>query len=201
MSKLLLVRHGETSGNSRERFWGKTDIELSDVGIRQAEQLRDRLSDLKIDVVYASQLKRATVTANIIASVHHLDAVTCAELAEIDFGECEGLTFDDITCRHPEFATGLVNWSIRPRFPGGESVGELAARVAGFLPRLKKHGQEETVVVIAHSGTLRVLMCDLLGIGLRHWRQLRLDLGSLSIVETYPRGAVLTLLNDVSHLK
>ena len=60
MSKLLLVRHGNTKLNSAERFWGQTDVELSDEGIWQAEQLSKRLSTYKIDVIYASSLSRVS---------------------------------------------------------------------------------------------------------------------------------------------
>ncbi len=199
MSKLLLVRHGETKLNSRERFWGQTDVELGTVGIRQAEQLRDRLATERIDAIYASTLRRASVTAEIIASRHRLEIITCPELNEINFGEFEGLTFEEISRLYPEMAEQWVNWSVA-QFPAGESIDELNNRVSKFLPRLEKHTPEAAILIVAHSGTLRLLMCNLLGIGRRHWRQLRLDLASLSIVETYPRGTILSRLNDVSHL-
>ena len=201
MSRLLLVRHGNTKLNSAERFWGQTDVELSAAGVSQAERLRDRLATEKIDAVYASNLSRAIVTAEIIASRHQLDVTTCAELGEINFGDIEGLTFDEISQLYPELAKLLANWSVRPRFPGGESIDELNHRLSKFPHRLEKHEPEETVLIVAHAGTLRLLVCNLLGIERRHWRQMRLDLASLSILETYPQGAILSLLNDVSHLK
>jgi len=199
LSKLLLVRHGNTQLNSAERFWGQTDVALSAAGRRQAEQLRDRLATQKIDAIYASNLRRALVTAEIIGSKHQLDVTTRAELGEINFGWVEGLTYEEIGQQFPEFAKLLANRSIKTRFPGGESVGELDNRVIKFLPVLEKHASEETILIVAHSATLRLLICHLLGIGIEHWRQVRLDLGSLSVVDTYPQGAILSLLNDVSH--
>ena len=139
MSRLLLVRHGNTRLNNAKRFWGKTDVELSADGIRQAEKLRDRLATQKIDVIYASNLSRARVTAEIIASRHQLSITTCAELGELNFGGVEGLTFDEIKRLHPELAEVLSDWSSRPKFPGGESLDELNDRVQKFLKRLKKH--------------------------------------------------------------
>ncbi len=200
MSKLFLVRHGETKLNSRERFWGQTDVELGATGIRQAEQLGARLATEKISAIYASELRRASVTAEIIASSHRLEVMTCAELNEINFGEFEGRTFEEIGRLYPEVAKELANWGMVPRFPAGEGIDELDGRVSQFLPRLEKHTPEATVLIVAHAGTLRLLMCKLLGLGLLHWRQFRLDFASLSIVETYPRGAILSRLNDVSHL-
>ena len=200
MSRLLLVRHGDTELNSRERYWGQTDIELSEAGLRQAEKLRDRLAAEKIDVVYSSGLQRASLTAKIIASRHQLDVITCAELRETNFGKIEGLTFDEVSRLYPELTELWVNWSLQLKFPDGESVDELNSRVSKFLDRLKKHAPDETILIVAHAGPLRLLVCRLLGIELQHWRQIRINLASLSIVETYPRGAVLSLLNDVSHL-
>ena len=201
MSRLLLVRHGETELNSSERFWGRTDVALSAAGLRQVEQLRDRLAAEKIDVTYSSNMRRASLTAETIASKHKLEVTICPELREIDFGQLEGLTFDEICQLHPEIAELWTNWDLHTKFPGGESVDELDTRVSKFLDRLKKHAPEETILVVAHSAPLRLLICHLLGIELWHWRQFRLSLASLSIVGTYPQGAILTLLNDVGHLR
>ncbi len=201
MSRLLLVRHGETELNSSERFWGRTDVALSAAGLRQVEQLRDRLAAEKIDVTYSSNMRRASLTAETIASRHKLEVTICPELREIDFGQLEGLTFEEICQLHPEIAELWTNWDLHTKFPGGESVDELNTRVSKFLDRLKKHAPEETILVVAHSASLRLLICHLLGIELWHWRQFRLGLASLSIVGTYPQGAILTLLNDVGHLR
>jgi len=200
MSKLLLVRHGNTKLNSAERFWGQTDVELSAQGIKQAERLRDRLSTQPIDSVYTSNLRRARVTAEIIASRRELKITSCAELGEINFGQVEGLTFSEISQRYPDLAEAMASWSQPSRFPGGEGPEELNSRVRKFLPRLAGHGPDETILIVAHAGTLRMLICNLLGLELGYWRRIRLDLASLSILETYPRGEVLSLLNDVSHL-
>lgn len=201
MSRLLLVRHGDTKLDNAIRFWGMTDVELNDKGIRQAEKLRDRLATEKINAVYASNLSRARVTAEIIASRHNLDITTLAELNEINFGWIEGLTFEEISQRYPEMAEVLNQWRARPKFPGGESLDELNNRVQKFLKRLQKHKPEETILIAAHGGTLRVMICNLLEIALEHWRQIQVDWASLSIIETRPQGAILNLLNDVSHFK
>ena len=201
MSKLLLVRHGNTKLNSAERYWGQTDVELGADGIRQAERLRDRLATHKIDVIYTSNLRRASVTAKIIASTHHLDIITCPELREINFGKLEGLKFNEISQLYPEVTEAWSKWSPALKYPGGESVSELNNRVSKFLERLQKHSPEETILIVAHAAPLRLLICHLLGIGIRHWRQIRLDLASLSILDTYPQGAIVNLLNDTSHLE
>ena len=199
MSRLLMVRHGQTELNSALRYWGRSDIKLSAQGLRQADNLRNRLAAEKMTVIYTSNLVRARVTAEIMASGHQLTVVTCPELREINFGKIEGLTYSEISQLYPDFAKSLAEWRVQTRFPDGESREELSARVRQFLPRLEKHAPEETVLIVAHSGTMRVLICYLMGLEIWHWRQFRISLGSLSIMETYPQGAILSLLNDVSH--
>jgi alpha-ribazole phosphatase len=201
LSRLLLVRHGETERNSAQRYWGRTDVRLSPAGIRQAERLRDRLAGEPLSAVYASDLRRASATAEIIASRHDLAVTTCPELREIDFGEIEGLTFDEARRLYPEVVRLWIEQSSELKYPAGDSITEFSNRVIGFVPRLAKHAKQETVLIVAHSGVLRTLLCQLLGMETRHRWQMRLDLASLSVAETYSRSAVLCSLNDVCHLR
>ncbi len=201
MSKLLLARHGETELNSARMFVGHSDVELSVLGRSQVEKLRDRLAADKIDVIYSSDLRRALATAETIASGHRLEVITCPDLREIDYGKVEKLTFDEIRRLHPDVAELCVGWSPKLKFPDGESVSELEERVSAFLDRLKQHTPEQTVLIVAHGGPLRLMVCYLLEIDLWHWRQIHLDLASLSIVDTYPEIALIRLLNDTSHLR
>ena len=200
MSKLLLVRHGDTELNSRERFWGRTDVKLSADGIRQAERLRDRLAAEKIDATYSSDLSRASATAKIIASRHQVDVTACSELREINFGELEGLKFEEFSQLYPQLVRLWVERNPALKYPGGESLDEFIKRASKFLSRLEKHTAEETVLIVAHSGPLRLLICQLLCLDLKHWWQIRLALASLTVIETYSQGAILSLLNDVCHL-
>lgn len=201
MSRLFLVRHGETESGSILRYWGQSDVKLSTVGLRQAERLYNRLVTEKLDAIYTSNLRRASVTAEIIAAGHQLDVVKCAELNEVDFGKIEGLTFDEVSRFYPEVAKTWVSQSLSLEFPDGENFEKFNSRVSKFLVRLEKHAPEETILIVAHAGPLRLLVCHILGLDLRHWRQFRLDLASLSIIETYSQQAILSLLNDVSHLE
>jgi alpha-ribazole phosphatase len=197
--KILLVRHGFV-GVKEERFLGRTDLPLSEEGKKQAERLRDRLAAEKIDAVYASPLRRAHATAEIIAAGHGLDVTSRDDLCECNFGQVEGLTFDEIQVKYPALA-GELGVRKTGAFPGGETLEQLNDRIIAFLKTLEKHQPEETVLVVAHGGPVRLLICNLLGLGLEHWVQFRVDHASLSIVETYPGMNVLDLFNDVSHLK
>ena len=199
MSRLLLVRHGKIKEGAR-RYHGHSQVGLSPEGIVQAEMLRDRLAGKKIDAIYSSDLNRARLTAEIIASAHLAEVALCHELRELDFGEIEGMTFEEVEKRYSEAAGLWSGGDLDARAPGGESLRQLAGRVRRFMRKLQRHSPEETILIVAHSGPLRVLLCTLLGIELERLWQIRLDPTSLSLVETYPEGAIICFLNDTSHL-
>ncbi|MFP3974854.1 MAG: alpha-ribazole phosphatase [Chloroflexota bacterium] len=204
MGRLVLVRHGETEWNRTFRFQGQSDIELSEVGLREAERVSDRLSGEKIDTIYASDLKRAATTAQIIASRHGMsDSINYTPmLRELSFGDFEGLTFDEIQ-RDYHDVFNMQDWIDRPLevvFPNGEGVVHLATRTKQFTESLDGHVSEGTTLLVAHGGALQVLICQLLGMDLSRWWRIRLSSCSVSIVDNYPYRPTLTLLNDVCHL-
>ena len=200
MAKLLLIRHGITKLHKNDRFWGQTDIPLSNIGIKQAGQLRTRLALEKITAVYTSTLSRASATADIIAAGHKANVVACDELRECNFGFVEGLTFKEIEYHYPALTQELASWKT-VAFPGGETLGQLNNRVKSFMQKLENVKTRDTVAIVSHGGPLRLLICNLLGIDITHWQQLRVDRASLSVMEVYPQTAILLSLNDVSHLK
>ena len=194
------MRHGQVQSGDTGRYWRHTDVPLDAQGIAQAEKLRQRLASEPIRAIYSSDLKRALRTAGVIGSSHQVPVVLCPELREIDFGRFEGMTFAEIERHYPEAAKHWSGGEPELRFPGGESLDALAARVASFLARLAEDEITDTALVVGHGGSLRMLVCQLLGLDLSQWWQVRLDPASLTIMETYPEGAVLCLLNDVCHL-
>jgi alpha-ribazole phosphatase len=200
MTKLLLVRHGQSEYNAAGRFAGFVDIALTEAGGLQVAKLRDRLAAEKIDAVYASDLQRARRTAEIVIEGRPLPITPCPELREISYGDVEGMPFAEIKSRFPELAKQLGTSELGLAFPGGETFTEFVTRVETFKDRLTKHGAADTVLIVAHGGPLRALLCSLLGISQNSWWQLSIDNASLSIVETHSRGAVLTLLNETHYL-
>jgi broad specificity phosphatase PhoE len=199
VSRVLLVRHGDIAADM-SRYWGHTDVPLSVAGLRQAERLQRRLAREEIDAVYSSDLRRALDTATIIGKCHHLSAVPCPELREISFGQCEGLTFDEMRERYPESESIWTANDPGISFPGGESLRTLAERVETFAERLCCHSANTTLVV-SHGGPLRVLVCFLAGFDLSAWQRVRIERASLSIIEINDHHGTLQLLNDVSHLQ
>ncbi len=200
MARLLLIRHGTTKLHKNDRFWGKTDVPLSNIGIKQAGLLRTRLATEKIGTVYTSTLSRARDTAEIIAAGHKAKLEVCEELCECNFGFVEGLTFSEIEHVYPALAEELASWKT-VAFPGGETLDQLNERVKMFLKRLGNLKAKDTAAIVSHGGPLRLIICNLMGMDIKHWQQFRIDRGSLSIMETYPETAILLSLNDITHLK
>jgi len=187
-------------------------------GYKQVERLRDRLTNEKIDAVYSSDLRRALVTAEVISSGRKVDIVTCPELREIDYGNADGLSLKEISRLYPEVAESISNFSLQLKFPGGESFEGFIERISKFMEKLEKHAPSErisksmeeklekyapseTILIVSHSGPLKVLVCRLLGVDLGHWGQIGCANASLSIAEMYPDGAMISLLNDTCHLR
>ncbi len=198
MAKLILVRHGETEWNRTRRYQGHSDIELTAIGLWHAERLRDRLAQQRIDALYSRDLKSAWRTAQIITSKRDLTVIPCKELREINFGKLEGVTHDEMQRHCPNW----VDMSPDVSLPGGESLNQLVSRIKLFVSRLDEHSGDKTILVVAHGGSLQVLMCILLGIDIEHrWWQIGLDRASLTAVEGYPGQVTVSLLNDTHHLE
>lgn len=155
LTRLILVRHGETEGQSSIRYYGATDVPLSDLGRAQANAARERIPGETFDAVWASSLCRAWESARIIAPRHPVRVEW--DFREIDFGRWEGLTREEIERRDP----GLhADWQAkRPgfEFPDGETRPDFRHRIERGLVRLRETGVQSALVV-AHKGVVRTLL-------------------------------------------
>jgi broad specificity phosphatase PhoE len=201
MSLVYLVRHGETTSNAESRGLGRADVPLSPVGLQQAAALARRFERVPLDEVASSPLQRALAVARAIAAPHGLPVEIVQDLAELDVGLTEGLTYPEMRERFPEF---FAAWSgddpANVRMPGGESLADLAARLQPVVADLID-GPDRVLVIVAHNFTLRVLVCLLLGIPLANFRNFRLDLASVTTISIQHRRAAIQALNDTSHLE
>jgi alpha-ribazole phosphatase len=196
----LLVRHGETIWNHVSRYQGHTDVELSDTGREQARLLADRLRSEKIKAVYSSDLKRAYETASILAAPHQLKVQIAEELREINFGVWEGLTFKEISEKYKELAEKWYQSPASVRIPKGETFFEVKERAYNAIMKLLKENDPGTIIVVAHGGTIRAIICGLLDIDLNHAFRIQQDNTALNIIQYNKGFIVLSLLNDTNHL-
>ena len=200
-TRVLLVRHGSTVYSAEERFAGSVDIDLSDEGRELARRLRDRLAKTKIDAAYCSDMKRTKETAAIIAAPHKLVPVPTPELREIDHGKWEGMVHKDV---EKKYADEYAVWSGDPYAtapPGGESGLHVLARALPALRKIVSDHSGQTVLVVSHKATNRLLLCAHMGIDPRFYRErIDQDLACLNIVDFLdPSRGKVELLNDTSH--
>jgi broad specificity phosphatase PhoE len=154
VTTLLLVRHGETDWNRDGRWQGHSDTHLNELGRQQAERLAEELDG--VDVVYSSDLARAHETAEILAQRLGVDVRLDERLRERGFGEWEGKTRAEIEA---EFADAHARW-VAGEGPGAddaEPFDDFDARVRGFLDDVLARHPGETVLIVSHGGSIRVI--------------------------------------------
>ncbi|MET0573958.1 MAG: histidine phosphatase family protein [Pedobacter agri] len=197
MLKVYLLRHGETAYNADgNRYCGRTDIELTTKGLRQAKFVFEQLRDTKIDAVYSSPLFRAKRTAEIASG--EWDVFIDERLIEVDFGNWEGKTKEEFIAENAE---PWDNWMSDPETSRagetGESGAEIVSRVASFFDEMIAKHQNQTIMVVGHNGINRLFMASKLGMPLKNYRQLAQQNSSLTEIEFDDNGVMtLKLLNS-----
>ncbi len=168
--QIVLLRHGATDWNLQGRCQGATDRPLSEIGIRQAEEIAATLSAESVRAVYSSNLKRARHTARLISQKHDLAVTIEAGIRELDHGALEGLTFTEIKENYPGF---ISRWRTEPaeiQVPGGERLVDVAQRAWEGLHRIaRRHQPGETVVVVSHNFPILGIICRITGTHLPDW--------------------------------
>jgi broad specificity phosphatase PhoE len=174
--QIFLIRHGATDWNLQGRCQGATDRPLSEVGLRQAEEIAATLSAESLRAVYSSDLTRARQTAHLISRPHGLEVTIEAAIRELDHGELEGLTFAEIKQNYPGF---IERWRTEPadiQVPGGERLTDVAERAWDGLNRIaRRHQSRETVIVVSHNFPILGIVCRITGTQLNQYRTFHLD--------------------------
>ena len=156
MRKIYLIRHGQTDANVEKKYCGWTDINLNSRGKKQVKKLGKKLSDLKIDNIFASDLKRVKETAKFINEFHKKDITYLKEIREMNFGDFENLTFKEISKKYPKQKEKIISNNLTYKFPNGESLKELYNRsIKTFKDILKKDGN---ILIISHGGVIASIL-------------------------------------------
>jgi broad specificity phosphatase PhoE len=205
--KLFLVRHGETT--MQGRYIGKrSDPPLSTLGVEQAVACSSRLYAEPLNAVYASPLSRALRTAERIAQPHALEVELVSELAEIDFGKWDGLTFEEIGQKDGELRDRWLASRGRTRRgtpnatpPGGESIADFDRRVKTGLEKMLRAAAGGCVAVVLHAGVIRSIVRRILKSPPSAQWNMDIALGSISRIRIEPDGyRCVEVLNDCNHL-
>jgi 2,3-bisphosphoglycerate-dependent phosphoglycerate mutase len=199
-TRILAVRHGETLWNRETRIQGFTDIDLSELGQWQAQQLAQALRDESVAACYASDLSRARNTAQAVADVHGHTVHTDPGLRERCFGQFEGHTWTEIEAQWPEASQA---W--RQRVPdwepqGGESLIALSARVLNSLNRIAERHLGEQILVVVHGGVLDAFYRAATGLDLQAPRAWELRNTAINRLLWSPEGLSLVGWADTAHL-
>jgi 2,3-bisphosphoglycerate-dependent phosphoglycerate mutase len=199
-TRVLVVRHGQTSWNAQLRLQGHTDIGLDETGQSQARLLALAVSDEGVDVVYTSDLQRALHTAQALAQATKAPLLVDAGLRERYFGRFEGKTFAEIDRLWPEDAK---QWRRREPLaqPGGsESLSAFSERCVGAAHRLVAQHPGQHVALVAHGGVLDCLYRAATGAELTDHRTWALDNATVNRLLWTPQGFTVVGWNDTSHL-
>jgi alpha-ribazole phosphatase len=194
-TRLTLVRHLETDESLRGRAYGALDVPLSARGVRQAEQLASSLEALPLEAVYSSPLRRALETAGPVARRHGLEPIATEALRELDFGEVEGLLYEEVEANRPELFSSWMREPTRTTFPGGESFADLRARVLPAVEQIRTAHAGRAVAVVSHGGVIRTILADALALAEDAVFRLDQSCGGVSVVDWLGEVPLVRLVN------
>ncbi len=195
-NRVYLIRHGQVTGYERFPVYGHTDVDLTDVGILQMEQMAERLRLTELKAIFSSDLIRSATSARLIARHHDVPIYFLPELREMKFGDWEGLTLTDIRTRFPEELQKREDDLVNYRAPGnGESIADLAARVEAVFDRIRAEQQGNDIVIAAHGAVNRVILCKALGLDLARMFNIHQAYGCLNIIDYFPDATLVRLIN------
>lgn len=201
MTRIILVRHGETDWNRAGRFRGRIDVPLTDRGQAQAEACaRHVAARWAPTALYSSPLTRAVETAAAIGRAAGLEVRRLEALTDLDHGEWHGLTLAEARERSPRLAAAWLKAPSTVRFPGGETLAELQSRALAGLRQLVQEHPDATLAAVAHDAVNRVLLLGALDASLDAFFRVGQETTAVNVLEADGGGLRVVTLNDVSHL-
>ncbi len=205
--KVYLLRHGETEWNALRKWQGSTDIELNDVGIKQAERAALSFENCKVKALYSSNLVRAKKTAEVINDIAFNGELVLhieEDLAEIKLGHWEGLTYDEVSEKHSD---DFKRWSLNHTEVigyGVENFYDLQQRAFNIFNKICTENSDD-ILIVSHGAWIRALICKLLHIPLESKMHFEIENTSITTIEVIQNGAennyIIKTLNDVKHVK
>lgn len=199
-SRLLLVRHGESTWNRDRRIQGQLDPPLTERGQLEAREVAERLEGHDVVALYSSDLIRTMQTAAPIAEAVGMEPVKDVRLREIGLGEWEGRTGEELAQSYPDL---WRRWTEQPSWrlvPGGEDPEAFEHRVGAVIAELFARHEEGDILVVTHGGVIQVALGQALGRSSDGVFPFLIDNCSLTVLERTRRGSVITAVNDTCHL-
>jgi len=163
VTRLYLIRHGQSAGNAEGRFGGHGPTPLSELGQRQAELTAEGLAKENISAIYSSDLYRAVQTAEPLSRLVGVPVRTKPAFRERNVGVLEGLTFDESKQHHPKDYYALVNRNYHHVITGGESYRQLVKRAMNEVWEIMRKHQGERIAIFSHTGAICFMTLHLMG--------------------------------------
>lgn len=180
---LHLIRHGETEWHAENRYAGRSDVRLTDRGVRQAEALAASTSRWNLGLVASSHLRRAVETAAPLAAAAGVPHRVDARFGEVDFGNGEGLTRDEMRTRFPAELDAFLARPASHPLPGGEPGAVAVERAfAGLAALVAEHREDAgAIALVAHTTLIRLMLCTFLGLPLDEYRRRFPVIGNVTV--------------------
>jgi probable phosphoglycerate mutase len=202
MTRIILVRHGQTEWNRVERFRGRADIPLNEAGLAQAKATGRRIAaEWRPLAIYSSPLSRAFRTAEAIAWHFELPVQIHKGLTDIDYGQWQGLTPDGVKGRWPEMIDVWYNAPHTVRIPGGETLDDLRTRSFETINELAARHESQTILILGHTVINRIILLGVLGLSNDRFWRIRQDTCAINVFEVEDGIFTLVSLNDTCHLR
>jgi len=194
-ARFVLVRHGEPEASARGRCYGSLDVGLSDSGRGQIDVVARCLRQAPLAAVYTSPRRRARESAEIVARSHELSPSVDERLGEIDFGQLEGMSYDEAAEKYPELYRAWMEQPTEVTFPDGESFDMMERRVLSAAADMRSRHRGQVVAIVTHGGVNRVLLRDALGLPKASIFRLDQSYAALSLVDYYEHAPVVRFVN------
>nr|MBC7244886.1 histidine phosphatase family protein [Chloroflexota bacterium] len=202
MTRIILIRHGQTAWNKEERIRGQVDIPLDEVGLMQAEATAARIAEeWKPVAIYSSPLLRAVQTAQAIAQKFNLDVQLVSGINDMNFGQWQGLPYDEVEQRWPELARAWLKEPHTVTFPDGENLAMVRQRSMNALNQLIECHPNDVIAIVAHTVVNRVLLCAVLGLDNSDYWRIGQDTCAINVIEWRKGKFFIHSLNDTCHLR
>lgn len=202
MTRLVLIRHGQTAWNKSGKYQGQSDVALSEEGLEQARCLAEHFPVEKLDAVYASDLSRAMVTAETVAQKFGLEVRPEPAFRELSFGKWEGLTYAEIVAGWPDAMANFLTHPDIMEIPQGESFPQVQQRAMARLKEIvaEHEPHDHTVGIFAHGAVLRTILTGIMQMPLSQVWTLSQYNTAVNIVRFDEGRPTVELLNSTAHL-
>ena len=201
MTRLCVVRHGETAWNAEHRVQGQLDVPLNAIGQAQAQAAAKVLSLEKFDAIYSSDLSRARQTAQPTANLLSLNILLEKDLRERHYGIFERRTYAEVKARYPEDYARFEARELDYAFQTGESLKDFSARSIAVISRIAKAHEGQSILVFTHGGVLDKLYRFVTGLPLSAHREFGIPNAGLNRIELTASGWQIRSWADVAHLE